>query len=309
MPPKVIVLILSYNGKHLLEESISSYLSNDYQNFEVVVIDNGSSDGSKEWVEENYPDVFVLRTEKNLGYSGGFNFGMDYAFNQKNADYVLITNNDVKADSKVITELVKVAETHPKIGFVTGKVFYYENPNILQTVGKYKDTKYWRGEHIGNREIDNGQYDKIVEREFCDDIYWLVNKSVYINVGGYDNEFQFQAEDFDWQVRAKMKGYKIIFTPYAKLWHKESMTIGKYSPFKAYYDARNPLIVHFKYRTPEQVRPYLLKCLRNHLKSTTKDLLKFRLNFLISYWRGFISAIVWAIKHNKFTIKYFIGVK
>jgi len=126
---KVIVLILSYNGKHLLEDGITSYFANDYPIFEIVIIDNGSTDGTKEWVEKNYTDVFVLRTEKNLGYSGGFNFGLDYAFNKKNADYVLITNNDVKADSKVISELVKVAVTDPIIGFVTGKVYYYDKPD------------------------------------------------------------------------------------------------------------------------------------------------------------------------------------
>ena len=83
MTPKVIVLILSYNGKYLLQDSISSYLANNYTNFEVVVIDNGSNDGTQEWVAQHYPEVFVLRTEKNLAYSGGFNFGLDYAFNQK----------------------------------------------------------------------------------------------------------------------------------------------------------------------------------------------------------------------------------
>ena len=67
--PKVIVLILSYNGKHLLEDSISSYLKNNYPNFEVVVIDNGSTDGTKEWVEKKFPQVKVLRTKKNLKYS------------------------------------------------------------------------------------------------------------------------------------------------------------------------------------------------------------------------------------------------
>ncbi|MFW6224676.1 MAG: glycosyltransferase family 2 protein, partial [Bacteroidota bacterium] len=84
MQPSIIGLILSYNGKHLLEEAIPSYLDNDYSNFEVVVIDNGSTDGTKEWVNKNYPEVEVLRTEKNLGYAGGFNFGMEAAFNQRN---------------------------------------------------------------------------------------------------------------------------------------------------------------------------------------------------------------------------------
>ena len=84
--PKVLVLILSYNGKELLEDSVGTYLANDYPNFEVVVIDNGSSDGTKDYVESQFPEANVIRLEQNRGYSGGFNFGLDYAFVQQKAD-------------------------------------------------------------------------------------------------------------------------------------------------------------------------------------------------------------------------------
>jgi len=183
MAKKVIVLILSYNGKQLLEDSVSSYLANDYENFEVVVIDNGSTDGTKEYVEKNWPKVRVLRTEKNLGYSGGFNFGLEYAFDQKTADYVLITNNDVRADSRVISELVQTGESDPKIGFVTGKVYFYDQPDTLQTVGYYEDKLRWVGGHSGANEKDQGQYDRIEERFFSDDIFMLVKKKLYDEVG------------------------------------------------------------------------------------------------------------------------------
>jgi len=301
MPYKVIVLILSYNGKHLLVESISSYLVNDYPNFEVVVIDNGSIDGTKEWVEQNYPEVFVLRTVKNLGYSGGFNFGLDYAFNQKNADYVLITNNDVKADSKVISELVKVAETDPMIGFVTGKVYYYDNPQVLQTTGyEITNEEYWLFGHRGNQQEDKGLYNNIEEIDFSDDIFMLVNRQVYIETKGYDLEFQFQSEQFDWQIRAKQKGYKIYYTPEAKIWHKESMTIGKFSPLKQYYNTRNSYIVRLKHKDKIFIQNYSKWYFKNRfIKPVLKNLLK--LNFLTSYmiFKGYFSAILWGLRNNK----------
>ena len=127
---KVYVLILTYNNKYLLEDSISTYLKNDYRNFNIVVIDNGSNDGTYDYVQKNFPGIEIIRIEKNCGYSGGFNLGLDYAFNKKNADYTLITNNDVKADTRVISELVKIAEQDDNYGFVTGKVYYYETPDI-----------------------------------------------------------------------------------------------------------------------------------------------------------------------------------
>jgi GT2 family glycosyltransferase len=304
--PKVIVLILSYNGKHLLHDSISSYLANDYDNFEVCVIDNGSTDGTKEFVEKEFQVAKVVRTDVNLKYSGGFNFGLRYAFDDSHADFVLITNNDVKADRKVISALVDVALSDSKIGFVIGKVYYYDHPDTLQTVGKGYDPIWWNTGHIGHEEKDLGQYDKIEERPFCDDIFWLVSGEMYKITGGYDTEFAFQGEDFDWQVRAKLAGFRIIYTPYAKIWHKESMTIGKTSAFKAYYDARNPLIIHMKYRSPEQFKKVLRKRLTITLKATPKQFVKLRWKHLFKNWQGISSALLWGIRNKKLTLEHLI---
>jgi GT2 family glycosyltransferase len=115
MTPKVVVLVLSYNGKYLLEDALNSYLKNDYDNYKILVIDNGSSDGTEEYVKENFKNVIIRRIEKNQGYSGGFNFGLNAAFNEMDADYALITNNDVIADKNIIAELVKVATTDEKL--------------------------------------------------------------------------------------------------------------------------------------------------------------------------------------------------
>ena len=305
----VIVLILNFNGKHLLEECISSYLSNDYQDFEVVVVDNGSSDGSEQWVKQNYSRVHVLRSERNLKYSGGFNFGMEYAFREKMADFVLITNNDVKADTKVISSLVELAESDAMAGFVIGKVYYYDSPNVFQTVGKKYDPVLWNGGHIGSREEDMGQYDTIEERAWCDDIYWLVKREVWEKTGGYDTEFAFQGEDFDWQVRAKNLGYKIMYTPHAKLWHKESMTIGRTSPFKAYFDARNPLIVHMKYRSADEFRKVFHIRLKAILKGSLKQLVRIKFKHVWANVSGLVSAIKWGMINHKLTLRHFIGIR
>lgn len=297
--PRVIVLLLSYNGKELLEDSISSYISNDYPNFKVIVIDNGSNDGTKEYVENNWPQVKVLRTEKNLKYSGGFNLGLKYAFDEQNADFVLISNNDVKADTKVIQSCVDVAVQDEHIAFVTGKVYYYDNPNVFQTVGKNFDPFWWNGGNIGRGEIDNGQYDNVRELVWCDDIFWLVNRKVYKELGGYDTEFAFQAEDFDWQARAKKSGFKIYYTPHAKIWHKESMTIGKTSPFKAYYDARNSNIVHMRYRKKEEYLAVIKKRRRSYYKLSIKLLFTGEFKMIYKTWQGHFSSLLWGIRHNK----------
>ena len=304
--PKVTVLILSYNGKELLKDSVSSYLANDYPNFEVVVIDNGSIDNTKEFVEKEFPKAKLIRLEKNRGYSGGFNFGLEYAFDKSKSKYAIITNNDVKADSKVISELVKVAEMDEMNGFVTGKVYYYDMPDTLQTVGKKEDPIYWNGGHIGSKEKDIGQYEHISERFFADDIYTLVSKKMYDEIGAYDTNFLFQSEEYDWQARAKEKGYKIMYAPGAKIWHKESMTIGKQSPFKAFFDARNPMIVIMKYKSPEFFKHFFRRYFKyNILKNSLVRIKKMRPRVAWSIWMGFFSGLKWGFKNKKLTRKHF----
>ena len=92
---------------------------------------------------------------------------------------------------------------------VTGKVYYYDNPDRLQTVGKKHHPVLWSGGQICNNEKDVGQFDKIEERYFCDDIFWLVRKDLFKKTGGYDTTFFLQAEDWDWQARANSLDYKI----------------------------------------------------------------------------------------------------
>lgn len=304
MHKKVVVQILSYNGLEFLEECVSSYLQNNYENFQIVVVDNGSNDGTVKWLEKNFPTVKVIRTEKNLGYSGGMNLGLEYAFNDLNADYVLITNNDVKADKALISSLVECAEPNPDAGFINGKVYYYDLPNTLQYIGKSYDEKYWRGNLIGHNEIDYGQYDKDMELAWTDDVYWLVSRKLFYTVGGYDTEFKFQAEDFDYQARAKRCGFKIIYCHKAKLWHKVSATIGKNSHMKSFYDARNPLIVHFKHRKFSQVLPYFFFQIKNQIISTFVYIKRKMFKNLFFMWFGFFSAILWLLKHKIKNIFY-----
>jgi len=306
--PSVYVITLNWNGKELMDDCLSSLLAMNYSNFKVVMIDNGSQDDSVSYVKNKFPEVETLQNGANLGYSGGFNIGLDYAFTKKEAKYVLVINNDIKIDKSALSALVTVGETDEMIGFVTGKVYYFDRPDTLQTVGKKEDPIRWNGGHIGGREKDTGQYDAVCERAFADDIFTLVRRELYLKTDGYDTTFFLQCEEYDWQARAKNLGYKIMYTPHAKLWHKESMTLGKTSPLKAYYDARNPMLVILRHKSPDFFRRYFWLHLRNDVvRSSLKVLIK-NLEFEKSYniWTGFFSGVWWGIRNKKFTLRHFI---
>jgi GT2 family glycosyltransferase len=298
----VEVVTLNWNGAAFLQECVDSILASDYPNFQVIVVDNGSSDDSLELLDRLYgsnPSVTVIKNGKNLGYSQGMNVGLKHGFDVMQAGYCLVMNNDTRLDARAIYALVEVAEQDEKIAFVTGKVYYDEAPDTFQTVGKKPHPVLINGGHIGRGEKDRGQYDEDCELAFCDDIFWLVSRQVYQQTGGYDPEFFLQAEDFDWQLRAKNAGFKIMYAHKARLWHRESMTLGKMSARKAYYDARNPIVAVMKNCEPDIASAYQrVKTWKMLVPSICKKAIKGDIGIACALLRGLISAWIWRFRHT-----------
>ena len=138
--PKVFVLVLSYNGIKWLKGCLPSVIAMDYPNYETVVIDNGSSDGTQDFMRENFPQVQMVTLKPNRGYAGGFNAGLEYAA-EHGADFFLVMNNDTEIDSFALTALVEAAQAQERAGFVTGKVYFHDcikrgKPNTLNGVSR-----------------------------------------------------------------------------------------------------------------------------------------------------------------------------
>jgi len=300
--PFVAVVTLNYNGSSFLQECIDSILDSDYSNFKVIVVDNGSQDKSLELLERLYGSndkVIVLKNNKNLGYSEGMNVGLDYGFNNLEADFCLVMNNDTFLDKQAINALVEVAQKDEKIGFVTGKVYYAYNPNVFQTVGKKSDPVLINGGHIGRGEVDKGQYDRDCELDFCDDVFCLVSKEVYLNTSGYDPEFFLEYEEFDWQLRSKKAGFKIMFAHQAKIWHKESMTLNRTNYLRDYYDTRNSIIAIMKNCEPDIVKKYLRTSIYQiYITAILKTALKGKIQKALYMCTGLFSAFIWKFKHQ-----------
>ena len=225
MSPKLIAFTLNYNQNEYTLDCVRSVLTSTYENFQFFLIDNGSSlENYKELCAKAPEDgrLKIIRLEENRGYVGGVNFGLEQA-EQHNPDYYLVMNNDTLMDSEAIRGLVACAEKHEQSAIVSGKVYNYDGTDTLQYIGNTKDTTglYDFEAYVKNRrEVDTGQYDTEMEMGMLDDIFWLIPSKVFNEVGLYSTYFYLYGEQNDYALRAVNKGFKLVYTPHAKLWHK-----------------------------------------------------------------------------------------
>ncbi len=250
MGDKVIIITLNYNQSDYTAKCIKSLLDSEYDNYTILLIDNGSEPEQFKRIGSIFngeQKIIIHRIEKNCGYVGGINFGLKKALIH-DADYYLIMNNDTIIDKFAIRELVKTStEWYNKV-IVTGKVYFYDKPNVIQDIGhNLINKKLLRFSLVGYGETDNGQYDQVSERDMIDDVFWLIPKDLYSTIGGYSPYFWFNAEQTDFALRAKKAGYKLIFNPKALIWHKGSLSIGgrDYNPNLAFWTIQSSLILRY----------------------------------------------------------------
>lgn len=226
MEPKVSIILLNWNSGEVTKDCIASLHKTNYQNYEIVVVDNGSVDGSDEELASKFHNIVLLKNKMNMGFAGGNNIGIKYAL-ASGADYVLILNNDTIVNENFLSEMVKIALKNESCGMVTGKIYYHDNPEIIWYAGGIINKFTLRTKHLGQNERENGKYSEISHVSFISGCCMLVKKSLIEKIGAFDERFFAYAEDLDWSLRAIKAGYNLVYVPSAKLWHKVSVTVKK----------------------------------------------------------------------------------
>lgn len=300
--PLVMVLTLNYNQHEMTIRCVHSLLKSDYPRLRVLVVDNGSEPESAEAVKHEFGDkIEFQRIETNCGYVGGMNFALRHAA-PSNPCYFLIMNNDAVIDPAAVGELVKTARRYDDKCLVTGKVYHYDRPDVLQHVGfVVKDPRYLEFEPIVKDTKDVGQFEQVEERDMVDDIFWLMPARVYQEVGGYSSYFWFNGEQADLALRAVQAGHKLVFTPGAKLWHKGSLTIGGRSdnPELVYWHVRSKLTLQFLHLKRRHFLKVYLGMILTIGTGFIKNLLKLlilrktRLRLVEASWRGWWFFTKW----------------
>jgi len=187
--------------------------------------------------------LILIKNEKNYGFAEGNNIGMRYALKALNPDYILLLNNDTVVDKGFLDELVKVAESDEKIGIVGPKIYYYSEPTRIQHAGGI--INMWTGRRYmrGYGEIDDIKYNELMPVDFITGATLLVKRDAIYNIGLLDPDYFSYTEDIDWCYRTTKCGYRILYVPNAKIWHKVSATTGgEMSATSLYYIVRNTII-------------------------------------------------------------------
>lgn len=248
---RVAAVVLNYNGRDLTLQALDSVRRMSYPAFDVVVVDNGSTDGSYEAVAAAYPEVEQVRTEENLGPAGGYNLGMAWAMD-RGYDYLLILNNDVEAHPAMLTELVRVAESDPTIGCVGPKTYYFSDRRRLASAGGIIRFKESVTRERGQGAPDRGQFDRDEEVAYLNGCGMLIRREAIEAAGLWDPVFFLSVEDADWCMRAKRRGFRCVFAHRAILYHMVSDTTGVYTPAKNFQTGRSSAIFVRRYAGPWQ---------------------------------------------------------
>lgn len=249
--PKVHIVILNWNGWQDTIECVESCLRLRYDSYEIVIVDNASSDGSERILRDKFPQVTIAQTGDNLGYSGGNNVGIRYAL-AHGAEYVWLLNNDTKVDPAALEEMVRIAKVDTTVGMVGPKILLYSRPGHLNCIGSTINLRTGQPSLIGLGEEDDGRFDDVREMDTLSGCSLLVRKEVIDTVGLMDERFFLFYEETDWILRAKRAGFKMMYVPGARIWHKVSASVGGHqSPLMLYYMMRNnPLLMRNNVSAP-----------------------------------------------------------
>ncbi|RHB42507.1 glycosyltransferase family 2 protein [Dorea formicigenerans] len=293
---KVTIVIPNYNGKHFMEPCLSSLSKQTYKNFHILVVDNASSDGSIEYMEENYPDIELIKLQKNYGFSKAVNIGIQHS----RTPYVILLNNDTTVDTRYVEEMVKAIEKSPKIFSVSSKMIQMYHPELIDSAGDLYTLLGWGVCRGCGRPVSNyKKYDEIFTACAGAAIYRC---SVFDEIGYFDENHFAYLEDIDIGYRARIYGYYNMYCPTALVYHVGSGTSGsKYNSFKVKLAARNNLYLNYKNMPALQL---VLNFIPLAIGYFVKYLFFCKIGFGKDYKEGFIEGLQTAKLQKKVKFQF-----
>ena len=257
---KVALVILHFINKKLTDQCLESVenLNMKGLSLQTIVINNNPRE-NLENLEEKFTDFVFIKTGKNLGFAGGNNFGIKQALESK-TNWVFLINNDTILDKDLVVRLIEAGEADGKIGILGSKIYFApgfefrqerykpnERGKVFWYPGGLIDWQNVLASHRGVDEVDKGQYDEQIETDFVSGCAMFVKSEVFKRIGLLDERYFLYWEDAEFCQRAKKAGYKVVYTPKAKLWHANAGSSAVGGSLQDYYLTRNRLLFGIKY--------------------------------------------------------------
>jgi Predicted glycosyltransferases len=250
---KVGIVICNYNKENAVLDCIQSILESDFQDFDLYVVDNGSTDKSVQRIEEKYPEGLVLiKNQDNLGGSGGFNTGLREVY-KKGYPYLMCVDNDAMLDEQAIGNLYNFLETHEEAGMAGAKVYHMEAPDYVQQFGQEIDFKYFCTEALHFNEFEDGNMPEYIYTDSVAACSLMVKRCVIDKIGFMPEENFLYWDDTEWCYRCNLAGYKVASVGNAKALHAMGAKNESVNTFPTYYAWRNWIVFFTKYVKEEEL--------------------------------------------------------
>lgn len=243
-------IVLSWNGREDTLRCLDSLAAIEHSDLGVVCVDNASTDGSAQAVRERFPQVVLIEAGANLGYSGGNNLGVRHALDN-GARWIVLVNNDATVAPDVIDGFEQAARTVPDAGMLAGKVYFADRPQTIWFAGqRVSELLGYSGRPRGYGRADGPRYGRVGPTDRASGALVAVSREMIEAVGPLDDALFAYVEDVDWSLRARSAGFKVVFAPGARAWHRVSASTGgeAASTQSLYYSVRNTVTVLERHR-------------------------------------------------------------
>jgi len=294
--PLISIVTLTWNQTEVTCQFLESTRHLTYKNYEILVCDMGSEVDPTERINAaNYPNTRVLRSEKNLGFTGGNNWGM----RQAKGDYIFIVNNDTEVTPELLDVLIQPFFDDPTIGVTCPKIRFFQHPDMIQYAG-FNPINVFTGRTtaVGSKEIDKGQCDVSGYTHGAHGCAMLVSREIINKVGMFPENFFIYYEEWDWSARILKAGYHIYYQAKGLIYHKESITMGKKSAIKVYYHTRNRILYMRRNTAWYQFAVFITFFI---LVAAPKATITYLLKRQFEHLRSFIKGTTWNLTVSKYS--------
>jgi len=292
IPPLISIITLNYNNLRATLDFLESTKNLSYSNFEIIVVDNASEINPTNEIMRNHPHIKVIVNKSNLGFSGGNNVGLTAA----NGEFYLFINNDTIVTTNLLEELLEPFKINHLIGVVSPKILYFEQPTIIQYAGFTKINRFTgRNKAIGHKEEDKGQYNNGRYTEYAHGAAMMVKREVVEKTGAFCDIFFLYYEELDWCDRIRKSNFSIYYQPNAKIYHKESMTVGKNSHLKTFYMTRNRILFM---RRNNDIYSLIVFCIYFTIVTIPMTTISLGAKLKFIHLKLFFKGIIWNMKNH-----------